>query len=452
MVQNQKDAIDLLVTGGQVITMDDQWTVIENGGVAIRQEMILDVGHQKKLLDKYAPKEIIGSSDQVVFPGLINAHTHAATALFRGFADDRPLKQWLEGFVWPAEATFITPETVYWGTLLATCEMVRAGVVAFLDMYFYEEEVARAAKEIGIRAVLGEALFDSAGPNKLSFDQGLDYTRKLLQNFRNDPLISASVQPHGTYTVSVGNLMRAKALADEFGVVFALHASETAQEVNDVKGKTGFTPVMLLKSHELLDHKVALFHGVYLSDEEISVLAETKTSVVHCPEANLKLASGITRLPDLLKAGVPVGLGTDGPASNNDLDMWTEIQFATKLHRGVSHDPLAINARQALYIATRGSATTLGLGQSTGSLQPGKRADMILIDFNQPHLIPMYDVYSHLAYAVGRADVNTTIINGSLIMRNRQMLTVDENQVIAKVKKIGGKIADWLVKQTVLYN
>jgi 5-methylthioadenosine/S-adenosylhomocysteine deaminase len=181
-------------------------------------------------------------------------------------------------------------------------------------------------------------------------------------------------------------------------------------------------------------------------------VAETKTSVVHCPEANLKLASGITRLPDLLKAGVPVGLGTDGPASKNDLDMWTEIQFATKLHRGVSHNPLAVSARQALFLATRGNANILGLGKSIGSIQPGKRADLILIDFNQPHLTPLYDVYSHLAYAVGRADVSTTIINGSLIMKDRQMLTVDENQVISKVRIFGGKIADWLVRQTALYN
>ncbi|MCJ7533775.1 MAG: amidohydrolase [Anaerolineales bacterium] len=452
MAQTQKEAIDLLVTGGQVVTMDDHWTVIENGGVAIRQEIILEVGPQKQLFDKYAPKEIIGSSDQVVFPGLVNAHTHAATALFRGFADDRPLKQWLEGFIWPAEATFITPETVYWGTLLAACEMVRAGVVAFLDMYFYEEVVARAAKETGIRAVLGEAVFDSAGPNKLSFDQGLDYTRKLLENFRNDPLVTVSVQPHGTHTVSARNLMRAKALADEFGVVFALHASETAQEVNEVQGKTGFTPVRLLKHHGLLGDKVALFHGVHLDDEEISVLAETKTAIVHCPESNLKLASGIARLPDLLKAGVPVGLGTDGPASNNDFDLWTEIQFATKIHRGVSHDPLAISDKQALYIATRGGANALGLGESIGSLQPGKRADLILIDFNQPHLVPMYDVYSHLAFAVGRADVNTTIVNGVLVMRDRQVLSVDETQVMDQVRKIGREIGKWLVHQRVLYN
>lgn len=452
MVQTQKEAIDLLVIGGQVVTMDDQWTVIENGGVAIRREMILEVGPQEKLLGKYVPKEIIGSSDQVVFPGLVNAHTHAATSLFRGFADDRPLKQWLEGFIWPAEATFITPETVYWGTLLAACEMVRAGVVSFLDMYFYEEEVARAAKETGIRVVLGEAIFDSAGPNKLSFDQGLDYSRKLLEDYRDDPLVSASVQPHGTYTVSAGNLMRAKALADEFGVVFALHVSETAQEVNDVRTKTGFTPVMLLKHHGLLDDKVALFHGVHLDDEEIAVLAEMKTAVVHCPEANLKLASGIARLPELLKAGVSVGLGTDGPASNNDLDMWTEIQFATKLHRGVSHDPLAVSARQALYLATRGSASILGLSKSNGSLQPGKRADLILIDFNRPHLTPMYDVYSHLAFAVGRSDVNTTIINGVVVMKDRQVLTVDENQVMAQVRKIGGEIKKWLVRQMLMSN
>jgi 5-methylthioadenosine/S-adenosylhomocysteine deaminase len=383
---------------------------------------------------------------------LINAHTHAATTLFRGLADDRPLKEWLEGFIWPAEAKFINSKTVYWGTLLAICEMIRSGVVAFSDMYFFEEEVARAAKETGIRANLGEAIFDSAGPNKLSFDQGLDYTRKLLEKYREDPLVSTSVQPHSIYAVSAKNLVRAKALANEFGAVFALHVSETAQEVQEVKAKTGFTPVMLLKHLGLLDDKVTLFHGVHLDDEEIAVLAEMKAAVVHCPEANLKLASGIARLPDLLQAGVSVGLGTDGPASNNDLDMWTEIQFTTKIHRGATRDPLAVSARQALYMATRGSANTLSLGQSNGSLQSGKRADLILIEFNQPHLTPIYDVYSHLAFAVGRADVNTTIINGVLVMRDRQVLTVSENEVMAQVRKIGGEIEKWMVRQVVMSN
>jgi 5-methylthioadenosine/S-adenosylhomocysteine deaminase len=444
MIRPQKIPIDLLVTGSHVVTMDDHWSVIEEGAVAVNRAMILDVGSGKKLLDKYAPNELISAPEQVIFPGLINAHTHAATALFRGFADDQPLQQWLEGYVWPAEAMFVTPETVYWGTLLAACEMVRGGIVAFMDMYFFEERVAEAAKEIGIRAVIGEAIFDSAGPNKLSFDQGLDYSRRLLEIFHEDPLISVAVLPHGTYTVAVNNLVRAKALADEFSAIFALHASETPQEVKEVQTRTGFTPVRLLQHHGLLGEKVTLFHGVHLDDEEISTLAEMKTTVVHCPEANLKLGSGVAPLPALLKARVPLGLGTDGPISNNDLDLWTEIQFTAKLHRGVHQDPSAIYARQALYLATRGGANAIGLGEMVGSIEPGKRADLILINFNQPHLTPLYDVYSHLAFAVGRADVNTSIINGRVVMKDRQLLRVDEKQIMAKVRELSGDIRNWL--------
>lgn len=443
MSEQRKEMIDLMVLGDKVVTMDDDWTVLDDGAIAIEEGRILAVGPKSELKSKYTPKETLGLNGQVVMPGLVNAHTHAATCLFRGLADDRPLKEWLERFIWPAEAEFIDPETVHWGTLLAICEMVRGGITSILDMYFHTDIVAKAAKQVGFRAVLGEVIFDFAGPNKLSFDEGLDFTRDLFEEYRLDPLVSFSLQPHSTYTVSADNLLRAKGLADQFGALFAIHASETEFEVKDVFEKTGFSPVRLLNHLGLLDGNVALFHGVHFDDEEISILAETQTGVVHCPESNLKLASGIARVPELLKAGVPMGLGTDGAASNNDLDLWGEIQLATKLHMGVHHDPLAVNACQAIYMATRGGASILGMGDIIGSLEPGKRADLITIDFNQAHLVPMYDVYSHLAYAVGRADVISTVVNGVVLMRDRDLITIDENEVIAQVNRIGYEINTW---------
>ncbi len=245
--------------------------------------------------------------------------------------------------------------------------------------------------------------------------------------------------------------MKAKALADEFGAQFALHACETTTEVANVKAKTGLTPPRLLHKHGLLGENVVLFHAVHLDDEEINLLAESDTGVVHCPDSNLKLGSGIARLPEMLQAGLPVGLGTDGAASNNDLNLWDEVQLATKLHRGYTQDPTAVSGRQAIYLATRGGAKILGLEERIGSIQPGKQADLILLDFNQPHLQPLYDVYSHLAYSVGRGDVRTTIVNGVPLMVEGQIQTFDEDALLAQVRELGVSVNHWLVEQTGRY-
>jgi len=444
MSPHKQREVDLLVTGGLVVTLDDEWTVVEDGAIAIEDGAIVSVDPSTTVQADYTASENVDAAGHIVMPGLVNAHTHAATSLFRGFADDRPLKEWLEQYIWPAEQEFVNPDTVRWGTLLAMAEMLRVGVTLFVDMYFHEEMVAEAAIQSGMRVVLGELLFDIAGPNMLAFDRALDCNRDLLERYRDVSHVSVSVQPHSTYTVSPDNLVKAKALADEYGALFGLHASETAQEVADVRARTGFSPVRLLDNLALLGPSVLLFHGVHLDDEEIELLAETATGVVHCPEANLKLASGIARLPDLLGGGVRVGLGTDGPASNNDFNMWGEIQTAAKIHRGAGQDMMATSAKQIVYMATRAGADLLGFGNEIGSLEPGKRADIILIDLDQPHLVPMYDVYSHLAYAVGRSDVTTTIIDGRLVMRNRRLLTLDEDEVVGNAREVSRKIRQWL--------
>jgi 5-methylthioadenosine/S-adenosylhomocysteine deaminase len=282
-------------------------------------------------------------------------------------------------------------------------------------------------------------------------DEALETTRLLLDKHAQDPLVSIAVQPHSTYMVSVDHLLQAKALAYEYGAQYGLHACETTSEVAEVKAKTGLTPPRLLHQYGLLWENVVLFHAVHLDHEEIDLLAENGTGVAHCPDSNLKLGSGILRLPELLRAGVCVGLGTDGPASNNDLNLWDEVQLSTKLHRGFHQDPTVVSARQAIYMATRGGARILGLGDRIGSIQPGMQADLILLDFTQPHLLPMYDVYSHLACAVGRADVRTTIVNGVPLMVEGQILTFDETALLAEVKELGRSINHWLVEQKRLY-
>jgi 5-methylthioadenosine/S-adenosylhomocysteine deaminase len=444
MLEANRSRADLLLAGGLIVTLDNRWDVVEDGAIAVRDGDILEIGPTQELCARYTARETIDASGAIVMPGLVNAHTHAATTMFRGLADDKPLKQWLEEYIWPAEKRFVNPESVRCGTLLAIAEMIRGGVTTFLDMYFFEDSVAEAAKQSGMRVVLGEALFETAGPNKLPFPEALDFVRHLLDAYRGDPLVSVAVQPHSTYTVSPDNLLRAKAVADEFGAIFGLHASETALEVDEVRRKTGYSPPQLLARLGLLDERVVLFHGVHLDNTDIATLAEKQAGLVHCPEANLKLGSGIAPLPALLRAGVRVALGTDGPASNNDLDLWGEVQMASKIHRGVAGDPLAVTARQVLEMATRVGADLLGLGDQVGSLEAGKRADMILIGLDEFHLVPLYDVYSHLACAVGRGDVDTVIVNGRPVMRQRQMMTVNEGEVIARVRETGAEIRHWL--------
>jgi 5-methylthioadenosine/S-adenosylhomocysteine deaminase len=436
--------LDILVQDGLIVTMDDRSTLLDRGHVAIKDGFIVDVVPVEP--DRPVPdaREVIDASHHIVMPGLINGHTHAATVLFRGFADDRPLASWLEDYIWPAEGTFVEPQSVYWATLLALVEMIKGGTTTVLDMYFHQDVVARAVEEAGIRAVLGEVLFDVAGPVNAPFPEGLARTEELLHAYANHPLISPSVQPHSAYTVSVHNLVRSKALADEHGALLGLHLAETADEVWQIREKTSLTPVAFLHELNLLGERTVIYHGVHLDEEEMDILAETGASVIHCPEANLKLGSGIAPVPALRRHGVDVGLGTDGPASNNDFDLWGEVGMAVKLPRGMSRDLGSMAAQEAIEMATREGSRALGLADRVGSLTPGRQADLILIDLDQPHLTPMYDPISHLAYAVGRSDVRTVIVRGRVLMKDRELQTIDRDEVMSHVRKISGRIADWL--------
>jgi 5-methylthioadenosine/S-adenosylhomocysteine deaminase len=432
--------IDLLVTGDLVVTMDANWNTIEKGGVAVHEGEILAVAPAAELEAIYQPVRRINAAGHAIMPGLINCHTHAPMTLFRGLADDLPLEVWLHQHIWPAEAWAVKPDMVFWGTLLAAAEMIRGGTTLFTDMYFYEDDIGRAAKQAGIRAVLGEALVDFPSPNSKTPEEGLAYTEHLLQKWNDDPLIQVSVQPHAPYSASADLFTRSKALADRYGAILLSHTAETASEVRDSQIKTGRTPPAYLDELGVLDRNTILAHGVHLSDADIELLAERGAGIAHCPQSNLKLASGAARLPHLLAAGVRMGLGTDGAASNNDLNMWGEISSTAMLHKLVNNDPTAADAPTVISLATRGGADILGLGDKLGSLETGKRADLILIDLEQPHLVPLYDIYSHLVYAVDKADVTTVVIEGRVVMENRQLLTLDERELFARVREIAAEI------------
>lgn len=424
---------DVLILGGTVVTMDDDWSLIGDGGIAITDGAIAGVGSSGEIEAEFEAAETVSAVGSLILPGLINAHTHAPMTLYRGLADDLPLDTWLKEYIWPAEGRSVNPEMVYWGTLLAADEMIRSGTTLFVDMYFFEDDIGRAAADAGIRALLGEALVEFPSPNFKTPAEGLDYVRNSLERWAGHPLVTTILQPHSTYACSPDLLSQARALADEFDAPLLLHCCETAQEVQDVVAQTGKKPVELLDSLGMLDERMTIAHGVHLSDEEVSLLGRRGVNISHCPESNMKLGSGVAKVPAMLAAGVNVALGTDGAASNNDLNMWGEMQSAALLHKVSTGDPTVLPARQVLWMATRGGAKAFGLEQKLGSIEAGKRADLVLVDLSAPHMYPMYEPYSHLVYTARASDVRTVLIDGRVVLRDRVLQTIDEPAVFAQI-------------------
>lgn len=431
-------AADLLLTARFVLPMDSTGTVIEDGGVAIGGDTILAVDTAAELLSRYPQAEVIDEPYGLIMPGLVNVHTHAAMALFRGIADDLPLMRWLQDYIFPVEAA-LTGELVYQGSLLSICEMIRSGTTSFCDMYLFADEVAQAAAEAGIRAWIGEVLYDFPSPNYGELANGLVYTKNLFARWSRHPLITVTVDPHAVYTCSPELLIELGAIAHDERALYVIHLSENAEEVRICRERYGCTPVEHLESLGLLGPNVVADHCVMLTATEITLLAERDVKVAHCPESNLKLASGIAPAAEMLAAGVTVGIGTDGSASNNDVDMFGEMSTAAKIQKLRCMDPTVMSADLTLKAATIGGAEVLGAGSYIGSLEPGKKADCIVIDFDQPHLTPVYHPISHLVYAARGADVLHSIINGRVVMRNRELLTLDEKAVLARSAEIGGR-------------
>ncbi|MBW2036462.1 MAG: amidohydrolase [Deltaproteobacteria bacterium] len=432
-------AVDIIIRNGWLLTMAPDSRVIKKGAVAVRGDSIVAAGPQDVLGARYKPWKTIDACGGIIMPGLVNAHTHAAMTCFRGLADDLPLMTWLNEYIFPAEAK-LTSDAVYQGALLACAEMILSGTTTFCDMYLFEDSVARAAKEAGMRAVVGEVLYDFPSPNYGPMEEGLKYTEALIDRWRDDPLINIAVEPHSAYLCSPDLLKRVKAIADRNGVPVVIHLSESEKEVDQIREKYGKTPVEHLAEIGFLNPGVIAAHCVALSKNDIRLLREFGVKVAHNPESNMKLASGISPVPELLKHGITVGIGTDGCASNNNLDLLQEMDTAAKLHKVNRLDPTVMDAPTVVRMATFDGARVLGLQDLIGSLEPGKKADIIVIDTRQPHLTPMYDVYSHLVYAVSGHDVVTSIVNGKVLMENRVLTTLDQDAVIEGVNRVAERV------------
>jgi 5-methylthioadenosine/S-adenosylhomocysteine deaminase len=434
--------VDLLIRGGTIVTMDAERRVIPDGSVAIRGDRIAAILEGSTGLPP--ARETIDATGRLVIPGLVNAHGHAAMTLLRGIADDLKLLDWLQNHIFPAESKNVSPEFVYWGTLLACVEMARSGTTTYVDMYMFEEDAARATERAGIRGVLGQSVIGFPVPDYRTPEEGLAGARKLLERYRSHPLVVPSVAPHALYTTPLEIVVKARDLAREFGVPFQIHAVEPPEENDQVQEKLGKRTIDALAEAGILGPGTILHHAIWLSPGDIETIARHGASTSHNPESNMKTASGTSPVPDLLAAGVHVGLGTDGAASNNNLDMFEEMDTAAKLHKLVRQDATAMPAKTVFHMATLGGAAALGMADRVGSLEAGKLADVVLVDARVPELTPLYDVYSHLVYAVKGANVETVVVNGRVVVRDRRMETVDEAEVMAKANELKAKILESL--------
>ena len=429
---------DILVINGTLLTLDANHTEIVDGAVAISQDTITAVGSANGFSDWSAPR-VVDAGGGIIMPGLINTHTHAAMTCFRGLADDLQLMNWLNEHIFPAEAK-LDDQKVYLGTLLACAEMIMSGTTCFCDMYLFEDAVARAASEAGMRAVVGEVLYDFDSPNYGPIEKGFEYTQKLIDAWRADPLVTIAVEPHSTYLCAPELLKKAFQLTQSLRLPLVIHLAESKSEVDQIKERYGRTPVEHLAELGILAPNVLACHCVELTENDIHLLQRFDVKVAHNAESNMKLASGVAPIPELLDKGICVGLGTDGCASNNNLDLFLEMDTVAKLHKARTLDPTTMDALSVLKMATIQAARALGLDHLIGSLETGKKADLIIIDTNKPHLTPMYSPVSHLVYAAMGSDVATTIINGRVVMENGSLNTMDLRKVMDDVNQIAKEL------------
>jgi 5-methylthioadenosine/S-adenosylhomocysteine deaminase len=439
------EVVDLLVSGGAVVTMDGERRLYENGFVAIRGERIIEVGETAALRARgYRARQVIDARGKVVLPGLINTHTHIPMTLFRGIADDLNLQEWLTKYIFPAEAKNVTREFVVAGTRLGLAEMIRGGTTTYVDMYYFEDAIAEETKKAGLRAVLGETVIDFPVPDNKTWEAAMAYTENFVKRWKGDPLIVAAVAPHALYTVKTEHLNEARALAEKYDAPLVMHIAEAPTETGYAEKNYQMRPVEYLEKIGFLSARLIGAHVVHVNDEEIAILKRREVGIGHCPQSNMKLASGVAPIPDMLKAGLRVGLGTDGAASNHDLSMWEEIDTAAKLHKLMAKDPTVVSAREALEMATIGGARAIHQEREIGSLEAGKRADLIIVDLGAPHLSPMYNLYSHLVYATKASDVTETIVNGRVLMRHRRLLTLDEEAAKAQAREYQRRVSQSL--------
>ncbi|MGH9838805.1 MAG: amidohydrolase [Blastocatellia bacterium] len=439
--------VDLLITGGAVVTMDAERHLYETGFVAIRDDRIVAVGDAAPANTvRYRAKQTINARGKVVLPGLVNAHTHIPMVLYRGIADDLDLQEWLRKYIFPAEAKNTTRDFVVAGTRLGLAEMIRGGTTTYADMYYFEDAIAEETKKAGVRGVLGETVIDFPAPDNKTWAAAMSYTETFVKRWKGDPLITPAIAPHAPYTVSTEHLAEVKAFAEKHDAPILIHLAEAPTETEYTMKNFNARPVGYLERIGFLSPRVLAAHVVHVNDDEIAVLGRREVGVAHCPQSNMKLSSGAAPVPQMLKANLRLGLGTDGAASNHDLSLWEEIDTAAKLHKLVSMNPTVVSARDALAMATIGGARALHLDKEIGSIEPGKRADVILVDPDALHLTPMYNLYSHLVYAMKASDVTDTIVNGRILMRNRRLLTLDEAAVKSAAREYQRRVSRSLLK------
>ncbi len=439
------DSVDLLIAGGAVVTMDGQRRLYESGFVAIRGERIVEVGDAATLqARRYQARQVIDARGKVVLPGLINAHTHIPMVLFRGIADDLNLQDWLTKFIFPAEAKNVTREFVAAGTRLGLAEMIRGGTTTYVDMYYFEDTIAEETKKAGLRAVLGETVLDFPAPDNKTWQAAMAYTEKFAKRWKGDSLIVPAIAPHAPYTVKTEHLAEARALAERLDIPILIHLAEAPSEIEYMQKNYQARTIPYLEKIGFLSPRVIGAHVVHVNEEEIALLKQREVGIAHCPQSNMKLASGVAPIARMLKAGLRVGLGTDGAASNHDLSLWEEIDSAAKLHKLINHDPTVVSAPEALEMATIGGARAIHLERELGSLEAGKRADLIVVDLSASHLVPLYNLYSHLVYAAKASDVTDTIVNGRVLMRQRRLLTLDEAAAKAEARRYQRQVSQSL--------
>ena len=434
----KKRSADILVTNGTILTMEESERQIINGAVAIDGDRIAAVGRTDEFAD-WKISKVIDAAGGIIMPGLVNAHTHASMTCFRGIADDLPLMTWLNKHIFPAESK-LDEERVYSGALLACAEMILSGTTCFCDMYLFEDAVARAAKRAGIRAVVGEVLYDFDSPNYGPIEKGFEYSQMLINKWADDPLVTVALEPHSPYLCGPDLLKQASAITQQHNIPLVIHVSETQSEVQAIKERYNLTPVEHLADLEILTPNLLACHCVALTKSDIALLSRFDVKVAHNAESNMKLASGIAPIPELLEAGICVGIGTDGCASNNNLDIFQEMDTVAKLHKANTLDPTVLDAYSVLRMATIQGAKALGLGDIIGSLKPDKNADLIVIDTHKPHLTPLYNPTSHLVYAARGSDVTTSIINGRIVMENGRLLSFDIEKAMDDVNQIAAEL------------
>jgi len=438
---DNSDQIDLIVTGDYVVSMDVAGTVIENGAVAIDDSLILAVGPANEILAGYSAAQTINGQGRIVMPGLINGHSHAAMTLLRGVADDLALMDWLNNYIFPAEVEFVDSEFVRIGTELACWEMIRGGTTTFVDMYYYPDTIAEVVTDCGMRAMISATVIDQRSPDAENANDSIKKGSGFIERWQGkNERITPIFGPHANYTLNADQLKATREAAMRYGVPISIHVSESPFELQYSQDTYGMPSIELYESIGFFEGPTIAAHVVWPTKEEIPILAERKVGVIHNPTSNMKIASGISPVTEMLDAGVRLGLGTDGAASNNDLDLWEEMRLASLLQKVDRMNPEVMSATTVLTMATRGGATAIGLGETIGSLEVGKRADLIQVAFDDVHHVPTYDVISHLVFVTDEQDVASVIVDGKVLMLDGEMLTIDTDRVAAEATALAARI------------